>query len=144
VLAVQLCKEVTLSLSMEESLFAASLSFCWDLKKSMACRNRAVVRHGLQVRCGFCQAGSRTADPWLGSTRPSQDGIYCHSPSRRLGWKTIRPLPESSSAQLLLFSFFLFERGFLCVPLAVLELTLEPRLALNSEIRLPLPSKCWG
>ncbi|GAB1291686.1 Zinc finger protein 112 [Apodemus speciosus] len=33
--------------------------------------------------------------------------------------------------------------GFLCVALAVLELTLETRLASNSEIRLPLPPKCW-
>jgi hypothetical protein len=36
-----------------------------------------------------------------------------------------------------------FETGFLCVVLAVLELTLETRLASNSEIRLPLPPKCW-
>jgi hypothetical protein len=38
---------------------------------------------------------------------------------------------------------FVFEAGFLCVALAVLELTLKTRLALNSEIRLPLPPKCW-
>jgi hypothetical protein len=38
---------------------------------------------------------------------------------------------------------FVFETGFLCVALAVLELTLETRLASNSEIRLPLPPKCW-
>ncbi len=39
------------------------------------------------------------------------------------------------------FSFFLFffKTGFLCVALTVLELTLQTRLALNSEIRLPLP-----
>jgi hypothetical protein len=44
----------------------------------------------------------------------------------------------------LFFSFFFFvETGFLCVALAVLELTLQTRLALNSEIRLPLPPKCW-
>jgi hypothetical protein len=36
------------------------------------------------------------------------------------------------------FSFF-FETGFLYIALAVLELTLYTRLALNSEIRLPLP-----
>ena len=35
---------------------------------------------------------------------------------------------------------FFFETGFLCVALIVLELT---RLASNSEIRLPLPPKCW-
>ena len=37
----------------------------------------------------------------------------------------------------------LFETGFLCIALAVLELTLQTRLALNSEIRLPLPPECW-
>jgi hypothetical protein len=42
------------------------------------------------------------------------------------------------------FCFFWFlETGFLCVALAVLELTLETRLASNSEIHLPLPPKCW-
>jgi hypothetical protein len=46
---------------------------------------------------------------------------------------------------LFLFSFGLvFETGFLCVALAVLELTLQTRLALNSEIHLPLPPKCWN
>jgi hypothetical protein len=35
------------------------------------------------------------------------------------------------------------EAGFLCVALAVLELTLQTRLAWNSEIRLPLPPECW-
>jgi hypothetical protein len=38
-----------------------------------------------------------------------------------------------------------FETGFLCVAMAVLELTLYIRLALNSEncLPLPLPSACW-
>jgi hypothetical protein len=36
-----------------------------------------------------------------------------------------------------------FETRFLCVALAVLELTLQTRLASNSEIHLPLPPKCW-
>jgi hypothetical protein len=35
---------------------------------------------------------------------------------------------------------FWFETGFLCVALAFLELTLQTRLASNSEIYLPLPS----
>jgi hypothetical protein len=39
--------------------------------------------------------------------------------------------------------WFLFETGFLCVALAVLELTMWTRLASNSEIHLPLPPKCW-
>ena len=37
-----------------------------------------------------------------------------------------------------------FETGFLCVALAVMELTLETRLASTSEICLPLPPKCWN
>jgi hypothetical protein len=39
--------------------------------------------------------------------------------------------------------FFVIEIGFLCVALAILELTLKTRLAWNSEIHLPLPPKCW-
>jgi hypothetical protein len=34
------------------------------------------------------------------------------------------------------------ETGFLCVSLAVLELTLDTRLVSNSEICLPLPPQC--
>jgi hypothetical protein len=41
------------------------------------------------------------------------------------------------------FLDFFFETGFLCAALAVLELTLQTRLASNSEIHLPLPPKCW-
>ena len=44
---------------------------------------------------------------------------------------------------LFLFCFALFfETGFLCIALIVLELTLQTRLALNSELHLPLPPKC--
>ena len=39
---------------------------------------------------------------------------------------------------------FFFETGFPCVALAVLELTLETRLASNSDTCLPLPPKCWN
>jgi len=42
-------------------------------------------------------------------------------------------------APVCLFGFLFFETGFLCVALAVLELTLKTRLALYSEICLPLP-----
>jgi hypothetical protein len=42
-----------------------------------------------------------------------------------------------------LFLFLFFETGFLCIALAELELTLQTRLASNSEIRLPLPPQCW-
>ena len=38
---------------------------------------------------------------------------------------------------------YVFETGFLCIALAVLELALEARLASNSELHLPLPPKCW-
>jgi hypothetical protein len=38
-----------------------------------------------------------------------------------------------------LFVCLFFETGFLCIALAVLELTLWTRLASNSEIRLSLP-----
>ena len=41
------------------------------------------------------------------------------------------------------FVLFCFETGFLCVALAVLELTLWTGLTWNSEIHLPLPSKSW-
>jgi hypothetical protein len=41
------------------------------------------------------------------------------------------------------FFFGFFETGFLYIALAVLELTVWTRLALNSEIRLPLPLECW-
>jgi hypothetical protein len=51
------------------------------------------------------------------------------------------PLPSSPLLPLSL-SFFLFETGFLCIALAVLELTLYAKLASNTEIRLPLPPKC--
>lgn len=35
------------------------------------------------------------------------------------------------------------ETGFLCMALADLEPTLWTGLALNSEIHLSLPAKCW-
>lgn len=39
--------------------------------------------------------------------------------------------------------FLVFKDRLLYVALAVLELTLWTRLALNSEIQMPLPPKCW-
>ena len=42
-----------------------------------------------------------------------------------------------------LFVCLFFETGFLCIALALLELTLKTRLASNQEICLPLPPKCW-
>ena len=48
-----------------------------------------------------------------------------------------------SNSPFVLFCFVLFfETGFLCIALAVLELTLQTRLASNSEICLPLPPEC--
>jgi hypothetical protein len=52
--------------------------------------------------------------------------------------------PARAVGTLSFFFFFFFSKtGFLCVALAVLELTLQTRLASNSEIRLPLPPECW-
>ena len=42
-----------------------------------------------------------------------------------------------------IYLFWFFETRFLCVALAALELSLQTRLALNSEIHLPLPPRCW-
>jgi hypothetical protein len=42
-----------------------------------------------------------------------------------------------------IFFFWFFKTGFLCIALAVLELTLWTRLASNLEIHLPLPLECW-
>ena len=62
-------------------------------------------------------------------------------------WKTIQCLypPGENCFVLFLFLFFFggggVETGFLCIALAVLELTLA-RLASNSEIRLPQPPEC--
>jgi hypothetical protein len=41
------------------------------------------------------------------------------------------------------FFFWFYKTGFACVALAVLELTLQTRLASNSEIYLPLPPEGW-
>ena len=41
------------------------------------------------------------------------------------------------------FGFWFFMTGFLCIALAVLELTLYTRLGSNSEISLLLPPKSW-
>lgn len=56
--------------------------------------------------------------------------------------------PSPASCPSVLFSFpfyilFCFETQFLCVALAFLELAVQTRLALNSEIHLPLHPKCW-
>ena len=42
-----------------------------------------------------------------------------------------------------LFCFVFFETGFPYIALGALELAPQTRLALNSEISLPLPPKCW-
>jgi hypothetical protein len=54
-------------------------------------------------------------------------------------------LSHTHTAAVACASLFFFppETGFLCIAQAVLELTLYTRLASNSEIRLPLPPKCW-
>ena len=64
--------------------------------------------------------------------------VYIHVSAHMLSVSLPLVLPI-----LFLLLLLFFETGFLCVALAVLELTLKPRLASNSEIRLPLPPKCW-
>ena len=66
--------------------------------------------------------------------------------SQRSGKWTCPLPPMSFLVSSIFFCFFknrfwggVFETGFLCVALAVLELTLYTRLALNSEICLALP-----
>ena len=71
----------------------------------------------------------------------SDSGLLCLGHSRSL----------NSCLFITLFYFFIlfylfilvFQGRVLCVTLAVLELTLYTRLALNSEILLPLPPRCW-
>lgn len=41
------------------------------------------------------------------------------------------------------FWFFFLRRGFLCLALAFLELTLDTKLSSNSELCLPLPPEYW-
>lgn len=50
---------------------------------------------------------------------------------------------SKSQATFLFVCFSFFERELLCVALAILELTLQTRLDLNSEIHLPQPPECW-
>jgi hypothetical protein len=57
--------------------------------------------------------------------------------------KNITAFAGLDQGQFITAFFLVFETGFLCVALAVLELTLLTRLASNSEIRLPLHPKCW-
>jgi hypothetical protein len=57
-------------------------------------------------------------------------------------------LQRVSVAAFLFVCFWFFFLGggcteFLCVALAVLELTLSTRLVSNPEICLPLPPECW-
>ena len=47
------------------------------------------------------------------------------------------------SFTLFCFGFWFLETGFLCVALDVLKLALQTQLALNLEICLLLPPKCW-
>lgn len=53
------------------------------------------------------------------------------------------PSPSVPLPHLYLCSLFVFKTGLLCVSLGILELALYTRLALTSEICLPLPHKDW-
>ena len=57
------------------------------------------------------------------------------------GNRSAKHLQPSSVGFVFLFSLAFSETGFLCVVLAVLELALQTRLALISDIHLPLPLK---
>jgi hypothetical protein len=94
-----------------------------------------LTHHGL---LSLLLTPSRTVCPgmappqWTGPSYTNHQSRKCHT--------------DLLIGQYFLFCFVLFcffETGFLCVTLAVLELTLQTRLASNSEILLPLPSKCW-
>jgi hypothetical protein len=50
---------------------------------------------------------------------------------------------HSSILYFLFVCLIFFKTGFLCIVLAILQLTLYTRLASNSEIHLPLPPECW-
>ena len=62
-------------------------------------------------------------------------------PSTRGGKREFK-MPECCVVFFSWFLLFFSETGFLCVALAVLELTPQTRLAPNPEILLPLPPKC--
>lgn len=74
------------------------------------------------------------------------------------GWVMLPGIPDSrgkdvfmkyslSSSELqgsvFYWLFLVFKTGFLYVALAVLEVTLQTKLALNLQICLSLPPKCW-
>jgi hypothetical protein len=80
---------------------------------------------------------------------PSIKKVYSKKKKKALGQKANSPCAIPDTSILSLYPahprykrFFFFEKGFLCIALAVLELTLLARLA-NSEILLPLPPECW-
>ena len=69
---------------------------------------------------------------WLGSCLPSYPFLVSCSP------------PSDHEQILFVYFSLFFETEFLCVILVVLEITLQTRLALNSQefTGLPLPPKC--
>ena len=81
--------------------------------------------------CGMCVQCTYTA-----CTRPRPELVSFLS-LLHLSLFAVGSLADS--AMLVCF----LETGFFCVALAVLELTLWPRLASNSKINLPLDPKCW-
>ena len=78
---------------------------------------------------------------WMQCSWRSEEGT--RSPGARVNRLTWVVGIELSLLFCFLFLFLFFETGFLCVALAVLEPTLQTRLASNSEIRLLLPPECW-
>jgi hypothetical protein len=86
-------------------------------------------------RVSLCSLGC------LGTHSGDQAGLELRnlpaSASQVLGLKVFTTMPS------LLLLLLLFETRFLCVALAVLELTPWARLASNSEIHLPLFPEYW-
>ena len=83
--------------------------------------------------------GNRIHVYWINSKNLRQPN-HLASPVLSIFWRH-QALLQSSSHFYILGLFF--KTRFLCVAVAVLELTLLDQ-ASNSEIHLPLPPKCWN
>ena len=134
--------------------------------KSVCCQMRQMSNCPLlQGRGGFCQTGSlETAHKQVCAslciTSQRGDCLHMHLtgpqilkspalPSNHTTascqhiWDNSNRITMPFDMLVSCFVLFCFETGFLCVALAVLELTLWTGLTWNSEVHLPLPSKSW-
>ena len=85
---------------------------------------------------------TRHSTPQLPSITP-WESVYKHHSGDRRRWEQSPDFFFCCWGLFVCLFFGFSETGFLCIALAVLELTLQTRLAWNSEIRLSLPPKCW-